>query len=1124
MALQPLIMPILSIFKSAGITQARSALLGLNKDFTHFAQSVGKAGGAFAAFQALAGAREFTITAVEATQRFERNILALQQVFEEVTPQLRAFTKEVENYGLSQSQAAQASVFLGSVLKQYGFSAQESADQTERLVTLAQDLATTYGYDVQEALLAITALFRGEFDPIEKFGVAMKQNEINARLAAEGLGDLEGEALNYASAQTRLTMLFERAGDSVGAYSRAINTLYGAQQQLGAVIGNLQVAFGAPLQEPIAQVINSFTQMAQKYGPEVVEIGEAIGVAIENVAPFFAELSETFFLLIAPLETVVRGIGTLAGLLSQILTPILNLVNAGLEDFNLLLTFLAIKSDEAWESLGKTNKEGNAFLEWLNEVLKVDETLEWFDSLPNSIRDAEMAMQKAVDFSRNNEFTEASRDAAMLDNAVRNFAKSVEATAEPLTYFENNLRLIGTYSKDAEGKLTGLAQLFVELEEAANKSKAAEALEKIGFEASQIEEILTRPDWMSIFREISRAAEIALLPMGEAIARFGAGVYFSAVGILSRIKTGLTKESSGVKTVATDFIKEFFDGIDEEVAKQEARVKLERMGASEGLIDAILGSQGWEKVLARVVKNGISGLKELQSEFNRTAAGIKEVTAATKELEEAQRKALEAAQDEIDKNVSELQRLADEAEKAYEKSWRAASAWVNKMQEVSKIDILPNAEEQIGKFESAVIGSMDRIKGELKTAFQDRLIFQRDFDAISAWAEAEEFELRRIAQLRDDLATRFSLSDALIKDYKRALTSGLQLTTLLSAIKTQTEKRTVTEMQSGMMSLTGSMKQFAVSISRSYEETIENTASKSETLLDGFRNMAEKARDFGENLRKLRAMGLDPMLFDQLVQAGVVAGGETAQALVDGGAETITEINGLFQEINAVGASLGEEVASTLYGSGIDMVDGLLAGIRSQQEQLLATARAMGEAFSAQFNSRVSIATGIATAPKPKAVIAEEEAIKAAEEFESPLEAAAEELVKIEEEVAKAVTANAAALAQIDELIGGAYKALGGKLPSAFVPGIQQKLGAFEALRGDILSGAVQDISGLTKGMSSADVKALLTSTGGETVNNYYVTVEANNRLSGSKAGEGIVEALQTFSNQNGNFQVSLGV
>ena len=1101
MALQPIIMPILSLFRSAGVTQARSALLGLNKDFTHFASSVGKSAAAFAAFQGLAGAREFAITSVEATQRFERNMLALQQVFEEVTPQLRAFTKEVENYGLSQSQAAQSSVFLGSVLKQYGFSAQESADQTERLVTLAQDLATTYGYDVQEALLAITALFRGEFDPIEKFGVAMKQNEINARLAAEGLGNLEGEALNYASAQTRLTMLFERAGDSVGAYERAINTLYGAQQQLNAVIGNMQVAFGAPLQEPIAAVINSFTEMAQRYGPEVVEIGEALAVAIENISPFLAELSETFFLLIGPLETVTRGLGTILGLLSQGLTPALSLVNGALEEFNLLLTFLAIKSDEAWESLGKTNTQGSYFLDWLREVLKVDETLEWFDSLPNSIRDAEEAMQKAVDFSRNNEFTEASRDAAMLDNAVRNFAAAVEETQEPLTYFENNLRLIGTYSKDAEGKLTGLASLFIEFEEAARKSDATEALKDIGFEASQIEEILTRPDWAAIFSEISRAAAIALLPMGEAISQFGAGVYFSAVGILDRIKAGLTKESKGAKGAATDFIKDFYSGIDDEIAKQEARVRLERMGASEGLIDAILGSQGWSKVFQRVIRDGVAGLKELQAEFNRTGAGIEELTKATEDFEKAQAKALEAAQDEIDRNAAALQRLADDAQNAYEKAVDAADEFLYKMREMGQIEILPNAEEEIGKFESQIIGSVDRIRTELKSAFRDKLIYQEDFDAISAWAAAEEFELRRIAQARDDLANRFSLSEALIGDYRNALTGALQLTTLLGQIKGQTEKRTVTEVQEGMVTIGDSMRQFAVSVTKSYEETIDKTVSKSEGLLQGFRDMAVKAREFAENLRKLKQMGLDPMLFDQLVQAGVVAGGETAQALVDGGQESIDEISSIFQEINTLGGNLGEEVAASLYGSGIDMVDGLLEGIKSQQEALLEQARAMARAFSDEFNSRVTVAAG------------------------KPVEAARQAAETAQAVATQASQANAAALAEIDRLIANANKALSGKLPSSFVPGVQEKLGAFEALRSDILAGQVQDISGITAGMTSAEAASALRATGGTTVNNYYeVKVEASSRAAGAKAGEATVEALQRFGNVNGNFQVSVNV
>jgi hypothetical protein len=1097
MALQPIIMPILSLFRSAGVTQARSALLGLNKDFNHFAQSVGKSAAAFAAFQGLAGAREFAVTSVEVTQRFERNMLALQQVFEEITPQLASFTREVENYGLSQSRAAQASVFLGSVLKQYGISTEESAIQTQRLVKLSQDLATTFGYDVQEALLAVTALFRGEYDPIEKFGVAMKQSEINARMAADGLVNLTVEEEALAMAQTRLTMLFERASDSIGAYARASDTLYVAQQQLGAVMENMQIAFGESLQKPIANVINQFTEFAQKYGPDVADIGKAIGEAIDGMAPLFKTLSESFFLLIAPLESVVRLLGLVGNALSMILTPLISLVNGALRDFSTLLNFLVLKSDEFNASLERLNLGGSDLVNWLRDVVGLDDTISFFDSLENSIRNAFDEMERLVDQNRNNEFTESARDAAMLDGAIRNFRAAVKETAAPLTYFQHNLQLIGTYSKDAEGKLTGLAALFIELEEAAEQSKAAEALQKIGFEASQIEEILTRPDWATIFGEISRAAAIALLPMGEAIAQFGAGVYFSAIGILDRIKSGLRRESGGAKTAATDFIKEFFNGIDEEIRKQEARVRLERMGASEGLIDAILGSQGWSKVFQRVIRDGVAGLKTLQAEFNRTGAGIEELTKKTEAFEEAQQKALKAAQDEIDRNAAALQRLADEAQKAYERAVEAADNFLYKMKEISQIDILPNSEEEIGRFEAQIIGSIDRIRSELKTAFRDKLIYQEDFDAISAWATAEEFELRRIAQLRDDLANRFALSEALIGDYKRALTAGLQLTGLLSQIKTQTEKRMVTEVQEGMVTIGDSMRQFAVSVTKSYEETIDKTVSKSEGLLQGFRDMAVKAREFAENLRKLRQMGLDPMLFDQLVQAGVVAGGETAQALVDGGQASVNEISSIFQELNELGGSLGEEVAASLYGSGIDMVDGLLAGIRSQQDALLEQARAMARAFSDEFNSRVTVAAG------------------------KPVEAARQAAETAQSVATQASQANAAALAEIDRLIANANKALGGNLPSSFVPGIQQKLGGFEALRADILAGQVQDISGITAGMTSAEAAAALKGTGGTTVNNYYeVNVKTDATQSNAMVGQAIASTFDTFVRNGGQVLV----
>ena len=334
MALQNLVLPIVSLFKSAGLNQARNALGGLNQEMDSLAGTIGRAAGAFGAFQVLTSAQQFTLQAIEETQRFERNLLALNQVFEEVAPRMRGFAKEVENYGLSQSQAAQASVFLGSVLKQYGFSVNESANQTERLVTLAQDLATTYGYDVQDSLLAITALFRGEYDPIEKFGVAMKQNEINAYLAAQGLSHLEGQERLNAEATARLTLLFDRAGDSVGAFTRASDTLYGSQQRLNAVMGNLRVAFGEPFQKPLADVNNLFANIAQENGPGFVQIGEAMGNTVGSLSPLIGLLANKIAVMIQPLQQVIELINFFITIGATLLSPFLKTSTQAFGAFN----------------------------------------------------------------------------------------------------------------------------------------------------------------------------------------------------------------------------------------------------------------------------------------------------------------------------------------------------------------------------------------------------------------------------------------------------------------------------------------------------------------------------------------------------------------------------------------------------------------------------------------------------------------------------------------------------------------------------------------------------------------------------------------------------------------------
>jgi hypothetical protein len=710
MALQNILIPFVSLFKSAGLKQAQNALGGLSRQYDSLGKTIGAAVGAMAGFNALQTAQQFVVQSVDATQKFERNLLALNQVFEQAAPQIKNFSKEVENYGLSQQQAAQASVFLGSVLKQYGFTTKESADQTENLVRLAQDLATTYGYDVQESLLAITALFRGEYDPIEKFGVAMKQNEINAELAARGLGDLTGAAEMQAAAQIRLELLFERAGDSMGAFTRASDTLYGSQQRLNAAVGNLQVAFGAPLQGPLADINNIFADIVQDSGANLVMIAESLGEGIENVAPAIELVLTSFANLSIALVPVIETLNTIIGIFTSI---------------------IELSNDVAAAILRATKLPDETVVAARKVVI---ETQAEVDRLTEKQEDLNKAIESG--------YTAYGTYETQIENIERQIQETITGTTDANTESRRDMARASRFAADA----AYAAQQDIEKLSAANDAYTRSWTKRAVFEAQQMG---------TTFFELRRKA------------------------------LGLDEGKSSGK----NFVEDFFDGITDNVKKESSRIKLEAMGASEGLIEAILGAGGWEQVYNKVIKGGIDGLKELQKEFSQTAAGIDELTEAIREAEKAQEALREAIEGAVNEQLEGLKKAAATAQQTYDGVKAAADDFRRwSLENITTIQVLPDVEKELGSFESAVVSTIASMQSELQSAVRSGLIQDSDFNTLRNWVATETTELANLARSRDDLAERYSLSEALISEYQKALTGSLKLTSLFSKLKDETEE------------------------------------------------------------------------------------------------------------------------------------------------------------------------------------------------------------------------------------------------------------------------------------------------------------------------------------------------
>jgi hypothetical protein len=262
---------VVSTFKGDGLAAASRQLGSLGKSTNAFGATLGKVGAAIASFGLITKSLSFFDNAIDGARDLERNIFGVRKVFQDFAPEMVRFAENANQIGLSQSEAAKASTFLGSVLKQSGFAMSDVTEKTQQLVETGVDLAVLYGYDVQEALLGMTALFRGEYDPIEKFGVAMKQSEVNSELAAKGFGNLEGAARRYQEQIIRFDLFTQRAADSIGAFSEQSQNLFAAQKILTANFKDMQAEVGANLLPVLADLTTALLPLIEEAGPRLAQ-------------------------------------------------------------------------------------------------------------------------------------------------------------------------------------------------------------------------------------------------------------------------------------------------------------------------------------------------------------------------------------------------------------------------------------------------------------------------------------------------------------------------------------------------------------------------------------------------------------------------------------------------------------------------------------------------------------------------------------------------------------------------------------------------------------------------------------------------------------------------------------
>jgi hypothetical protein len=205
--------------------------------------------------------------------------------------------KVVENYartsstrlGVSASEYMNSAALMGTALQNAGYSSQQAAKVSDQAWKRAADMAALYGGTGAEAMDAINAAVgRGEFEQLERYGVSLKADSVNALLAAKGQDKLTGSALRNAQAQAIMAEIMKQSQKAHGQFARESDTVAVQQQKMTAQLEDAKAAIGAGLLPAATAAAGVLANMAGWMGQNSDTVLVLAGVLAGLSAAVFA--------------------------------------------------------------------------------------------------------------------------------------------------------------------------------------------------------------------------------------------------------------------------------------------------------------------------------------------------------------------------------------------------------------------------------------------------------------------------------------------------------------------------------------------------------------------------------------------------------------------------------------------------------------------------------------------------------------------------------------------------------------------------------------------------------------------------------------------------------------------
>lgn len=182
---------------------------------------------------------------IEKAANLSASLGTLQRNYGDAAGQLEVWAqKAAKGLGLSEVAAVGAANRFATYARLLGISGQEAATFSTDVIGLAADLAAFNDLPVEDAVNAIGSAFRGERDPLERFGIVLNDAQVKAAYFRKTGEEVNGTLTTQQNIVGTLAALQEQGATAAGSFARESDQLGNKQQVLGAQFDNIKTKIG----------------------------------------------------------------------------------------------------------------------------------------------------------------------------------------------------------------------------------------------------------------------------------------------------------------------------------------------------------------------------------------------------------------------------------------------------------------------------------------------------------------------------------------------------------------------------------------------------------------------------------------------------------------------------------------------------------------------------------------------------------------------------------------------------------------------------------------------------------------------------------------------------------------